>query len=135
MKLTYSNDSMVYFIYLFFRFFHPAGPIRPCVGDSVDFESDLEELKRAGKLSPPQSDSNSPDFVITDENSSSPVLRPRRPIRRSCANSRSFKNSCPPLKRSREVSAASAESAATPPEVEFAAQIAAISPISNRQYR
>ena len=121
----------------FYRFFHPAGPIRPCVGDSVDFESDLEELKRAGKLTPQQqkqqdsSSSLAPDFVITDENnSSSPVLRPRRRV----TYSRSFKNSCPPLKRSREVSANS-NSIGTPPEVEFAAQVATISPISNRHYR
>ena len=117
----------------FHRFFHPAGPIRPCVGDSVDFESDLEELKRAGKLTPQQKQDSSlaPDFVITDENnSSSPVLRPRRRV----TYSRSFKNSCPPLKRSREVSANS-NSIGTPPEVEFAAQVATISPISNRHYR
>lgn len=23
---------------LYYRFFHPAGPIRPCIGDSVDFK-------------------------------------------------------------------------------------------------
>ena len=107
----------------------------------MDFESDLEELKRAGKLTPQQekhdkSSSLAPDFVITDENtnSSSPVLRPRRS---RVTYSRSFKNSCPPLKRSREVSSATTNSnsvGTTPPEVEFAAQVATISPISNRQH-
>ena len=120
----------------FFRFFHPNGPIRPCIGDSVDFESDLEELKRAGKLTPQHGNhgnETSPDFVITDEHASSPVLRPRRRV----AYSRSFKNSCPPLKRSRETSSTSnpGPHVATPPEIEFAAQVAAISPISNRNYR
>jgi hypothetical protein len=38
---------------LYYRFFHPAGPIRPCIGESVDFEVD-PNLKR------------SPDFVIHD---------------------------------------------------------------------
>ena len=128
MKSTHNNCQF------FHRFFHPAGPIRPCVGDSVDFESDLEELKRAGKLTPQQKHDSSlaPDFVITDENnSSSPVLRPRRRV----TYSRSFKNSCPPLKRSREVSANSNSIGTPPPEVEFAAQVATISPISNRHYR
>ena len=134
---------IILFEIFFYRFFHPAGPIRPCVGDSVDFESDLEELKRAGKLTPQQqekqnkSSSLAPDFVITDENtnSSSPVLRP--PRRSRVTYSRSFKNSCPPLKRSREVSSATTNSnsvGTTPPEVEFAAQVATISPISNRQH-
>ena len=108
----------------------------------MDFESDLEELKRAGKLTPQQEKQNkssslAPDFVITDENtnSSSPVLRP--PRRSRVTYSRSFKNSCPPLKRSREVSSATTNSnsvGTTPPEVEFAAQVATISPISNRQH-
>ena len=61
---------------IYYRFFHPAGPIRPCIGDSVDFESDLAELKKAGKLSPYQKQQmqtnqgnqggggGSPDFVV-----------------------------------------------------------------------
>jgi hypothetical protein len=38
---------------LYYRFFHPAGPIKPFIGESVDFQLDPE-----CKLSP--------DFVIHD---------------------------------------------------------------------
>ena len=46
---------------LYYRFFHPAGPIKPFVGQSVDFNLDPD-----CKLSP--------DFVIHDARSASPGL-------------------------------------------------------------
>ena len=50
--------------------------------------------------------------------------------KRQVIYSRSFKHSCPPPRRSREVSRVS-----TSPEAELAEQMAGISPISNRNYR
>ena len=47
---------------LYYRFFHPAGPIKPFVGQSVDFNLDPD-----CKLSP--------DFVIHDARCDSLVLR------------------------------------------------------------
>ena len=109
---------------VYYRFFHPAGPIRPCYGDSVDFQQDLEELKKAGKLSPQQQvASSSPDFVVYDNH----TIPRQRPV----SYSRSFKKPCPPSNRSREVSQASQQS----PEAELAQQMAAISPISTRNFR
>lgn len=123
-SMTIGLTSML----IYYRFFHPAGPIRPCIGDSVDFKEDLEELKRAGKLSPAVQQetrqSSSPDFVVY---ATEAYNKPRRPVNYS----RSFKHSCPPLKRSRETSAASQVS----PEAELAQAVASISPISTRHYR
>ncbi len=115
---------------VYYRFFHPAGPIRPCMRQSVDFQEDIDELKRNSEK--PQGQS-SPDFVVYStsgdvENRSSPVQNNRA---RRINYSRSFKTSCPPSKRSRETSHATSHS----PEAELAQQMAAISPISTRNYR
>lgn len=89
---------------LYYRFFHPAGPIRPCVGESVNFDSDLEELKRNGMLESPlgkkgkHNISTSPDFVITEEDMVTPPRPPPR-SRKPVTYSRSFKSHCPPPKR------------------------------------
>ena len=71
---------------VYYRFFHPAGPIK--IGGlkkSVNFENDLEELKRNNRKSPKaranlqndanNQDSRSPDFVVysTEEAYSSPI--------------------------------------------------------------
>ena len=115
--MTIGLSSML----IYYRFFHPAGPIRLCAGASVDFQKDIEELQRNEKAQ------NSPDFqVISEENSSSPAPT----IRRTVSYSRSFKT-LQPYKRSRESTMKSNAS----PEEELAGQMAAISPISTRNYR
>jgi len=60
---------------LYYRYFHPAGPIKPYIGESVDFSYD-PELKV------------SPDFVTYDDTSIVEKRKPSNPVR----HSRSFKN-------------------------------------------
>ena len=64
---------------------------------------------------------------FTGNSSPDPVCPPRRRVNYS----RSFKKTCSSLRRSREASNATTVS----PEAKLAEQVAAISPISNRQYR
>ena len=112
---------------IYYRFFHPAGPIRLCVGASVDFQKDLEELQRQE-----QKQNHSPDFqVISEENASSPAPSKTNTMRRTVSYSRSFKTTQPQFRRSRE----STHKAAFSPEEELAGQMSAISPISTRNYR
>ena len=63
---------------------------------------------------------------FTGNSSPDPVCPPRRRVNYS----RSFKKTCSSLRRSREAS-----NATVSPEAKLAEQVAAISPISNRQYR
>ena len=109
---------------IYYRFFHPAGPIRLCVGASVDFQKDLAELQV-------QQNKTSPDFqVISEDNSSSPA--PQKPLKRTVSYSRSFKRGTQVPKRSRE---STQKSTGVSPEEVLAGQMAAISPISSRNYR
>ena len=88
---------------LYYRFFHPAGPINPCVGESVDLKYDFEEdtmskKETHGKNGNEEKTTNetSPDFVIEFEENAymgkqdmTPPPVPKRKIR----HSRSFKKS------------------------------------------
>ena len=110
---------------IYYRFFHPAGPIRLCVGASVDFQKDLEELQEQKKQN------HSPDFqVISEENASSPAPSKTNTMRRTLSYSRSFKTTQPQFRRSRESTHKSFS-----PEEALAGQMSAISPISTRNYR
>ena len=97
---------------LYYRFFHPAGPIRLCVGESVDFKSDVEAVSKPRQERKPTNENTSepntaseeasPDFVIefeendyAEDHCATPPPVPKRKIR----HSRSFKNSCPKTKR------------------------------------
>ena len=88
---------------LFFRFFHPAGPINPCVGESVDLKYDFndeamsrkENENKTGNVQK-RSNETSPDFEIEFEENGymekqnmTPPPVPKRKIR----HSRSFKKS------------------------------------------
>ena len=95
----------------YYRFFHPAGPIRgPCATGarkSVDFKNDLSNPAfEAGEEQDPNK--TAPDFVIefTEEaaaanqststrNDSSGVTPPKRPTHGMLKHSRSFKKACP----------------------------------------
>ena len=113
---------------IYYRFFPPAGPIRLCAGASVDFQKDLAELQV-------QQNRTSPDFqVISEDNSSSPA--PQKPeMRRTVSYSRSFKRGTQVPKRSRESTQKSLTGTGVSPEEVLAGQMAAISPISSRNYR
>ena len=88
---------------LYYRFFHPAGPINPCVGESVDLKYEIEDGStptnaKNGKHRPEEKRTNetSPDFVIEFEENAylekkemTPPPVPKRKIR----HSRSFKKS------------------------------------------
>ena len=94
---------------LYYRFFHPAGPINPCVGESVDlkFGIDNESFSRQHGISSNEKETNvvrrheeSPDFVIefeentcTEKQNSTPPPVPKRKIQ----HSRSFKNTYPKM--------------------------------------
>ena len=98
---------------LYYRFFHPAGPINPCVGESVDLKYDIDSpniSSRSSKGTANDSVSDhvnrnesSPDFVIefeetetVDKSRNTPPPVPKRRLQ----HSRSFKNSCPKSRRS-----------------------------------
>ena len=81
---------------IYYRFFHPAGPIRPCVGQSVDFKNDLSDFN----VKP--ADKTTPDFVIEFEDANQSTSTKNATIeqqsaskRRGIQHSRSFKNTCP----------------------------------------
>ena len=92
---------------LYYRFFHPAGPINPCVGESVDLKCgiDNESFTTHHEISSNEKETHlakrheeSPDFVIefeentcTEKQNSSPPPVPKRKIQ----HSRSFKNTYP----------------------------------------
>ena len=115
----------------------------------MDFEDDLEELKRCQNKNKEDNGGNdnksySPDFVITDERVQNEFTTPPKPPPRSRTSrshrhnggagvtySRSFKSRCPPENRSPSIRRANGNSASTnSPEDELAAQVASISPIS-----
>ena len=98
---------------LYYRFFHPAGPINPCVGESVDLKYDVDSPKMSSRNSKNMTKENvsdhvnrnesSPDFVIefeeTETVEKSRNTPPQVPKRR-LQHSRSFKNSCPKTRKS-----------------------------------
>ena len=93
----------------YYRFFHPAGPIRgPCATGarkSVDFKNDLSNPAFEAEEQEPNK--TAPDFVIefTEEaaanqststrNDSNGVTPPKRPTHGMLKHSRSFKKACP----------------------------------------
>ncbi len=89
---------------LYYRFFHPVGPINPC--SSICYGS--EAMQNDDKVSKKDLSSNGgPDFEIDDKTASplsrrsedgggrSPPSRPQRRASRRVEYSRSFKDSCP----------------------------------------
>ena len=88
---------------IYYRFFHPTGPIRLCVRRSVDFKIDIEHREGRRRVD------ESPDFEIEFEdannqststkNESKSQGTPNKHGRATVKYSRSFKNSCPGTKR------------------------------------
>lgn len=91
---------------LYYRYFHPVGPIRPC-GGAPSIELDLEKSHSEFR----NSSSSGPDFTI-DESvhhqkcyddaalNLGHITPPSRPVRKTRIQySRSFKDACPPVKR------------------------------------
>ena len=98
---------------LYYRFFHPAGPINPCVGESVDLKYDIDSPNISSRNSKNITNDNvsnhvnrnesSPDFVIEFEETESAEKSRNTPPpvpKRKLQHSRSFKNSCPKTRRS-----------------------------------
>lgn len=86
---------------LYYGFYHPAGPLNPCLqnGESKEDEESQEKEVSINKSFANESNnvSRGPDFEIEDIDASSPP--PKRPPRRRVQYSRSFKDVCPPINR------------------------------------
>ncbi|TRY61950.1 hypothetical protein TCAL_08880 [Tigriopus californicus] len=88
---------------LYYRYFHPVGPIRPCGGLPPPLALDVEKSHAEFR----NSTSSGPDFTIDDSlhhqkyyEDASMTTPPSRPLRKTRIQySRSFKDACPPVKR------------------------------------